>query len=117
MAANDERLRIAAHGTSDNYHAHFDPIVSAELAWGNRIARDWHLVDPKVGGYELTLAYSFHVELLKKTFRFPPNITLGVVGSESRVHGRRMSMGDKYMVGITAPFPKDWPAGDGRIEL
>ncbi|MFE0099492.1 hypothetical protein [Streptomyces sp. NPDC059009] len=113
----DERLRIAASGTRQHPHAHFAPVVEAELSWGNSVVRDWHLMDPKIGGWQLELARPFHVELLRETFRFPPNFALHVIGAEGPLPLPRMSLGDKCFMAVVAPAPKGWRAGNQEIPL
>lgn len=41
-------VRISAQGTPENLHSHLDPVVEAELSWGNKLAERWY-VDRRVG--------------------------------------------------------------------
>jgi hypothetical protein len=114
----NSRLLIASSGTKENPHAHLDPVVAAEVAWGNRIVQGWHIPDPHFGFWDLTLAQPFHVEELRATFRFPDTIGLSVIASRPGGQRLSMSLGDsRNFVGITAPPPKGWPDADADIEL
>src|SRR5690242_11349990 len=89
----DDRLRIAVSGTRDNPHAHLDPVVSAEISWGNRVVRDWY-TEHHVGYWEIRLERPLHVELLRKTFRFPPTIGLAVTNTASDTREPVMTLSD-----------------------
>jgi hypothetical protein len=114
---DDTRLRIAASGTQDNPHSHLDPIVAAELSWGNRVVKNWYVTDWHFGYWDLQLEKPFHVELLRNTFRFAPNIKLFATGHHPGGQQPQMGLGDSRFVGISAPLPKEWPAVDREIEL
>ncbi|MCM2418792.1 hypothetical protein [Streptomyces sp. RKAG293] len=116
---DDVRAPIAAAGTRENPHAHLDPIVAAELSWGNRITKDWHIVDYHFGDWLLTLEKPFHVDRLRETFVFPGTIRLGTYARHSDGSGGvRMCLGDQLnLMGIEAPLPKDLPAVNAEIEL
>ncbi|CCB73210.1 MULTISPECIES: hypothetical protein [Streptomycetaceae] len=113
----DTRLLIAASGTEESPHAHLDPVVAAEVSWGNRIVRDWYITDWHFGFWDLRLERPFHVELLRSTFRFPPNVKLFTIGHHAGGQEPKMGMGDGRFVGITAPLPQGRPTVDREIEL
>ncbi|MFI1092152.1 hypothetical protein [Streptomyces sp. NPDC020917] len=111
-------VRIARSGTPGNPHAHLDPLVEAEIRWGNEVAEDWHITDPHFGYWGLTLARPFHVDELRAHFTFPPSFTLGVTGSRPGGQKPSMSLGDRLnFVGISAPIPPGWPDADTAIPL
>src|SRR5690348_3508817 len=117
QSQNDTRLRIATSGTQENPHAPLDPIVAAEVSWGNRIVKDWYIPDYHFGYWDLKLEQPFHGELLRTTFRFPPNVKLFTTGHHPGGQKPEMGLGDSSFVGISASLPKDWPAVDREIEL
>ncbi|MEW2522305.1 hypothetical protein [Actinacidiphila alni] len=114
---DDSRVPIAAAGTDDNPHAHLDAVVAAEVGWGNRIERDWYITDPHFGYWDLRLARPFHVAELRAAFRFPGSVVLMAIGKRPGGQAPSLSMGDSRFVGITSPLPKDWPYGEGVVEL
>jgi hypothetical protein len=117
--APDQRLLLATSGYDGMPEAHLEPIVSAELSWGNSIRQSWRRTDPLLDDRRLTLAEPLHVDLLRQTFRFPPSI--GMYAVLPRPAGRqegRLVIGDSAnYVGINSPLPKDWPYGEGPVEL
>jgi hypothetical protein len=76
---DDLSLRIAASGTQENPHAHLDPIVAAELSWGNRIVKNWYVVDYHFGYWDLQLEQPFHVELLRSSCSAGVTVCLDLV--------------------------------------
>lgn len=111
-------VRIQDSGTKDNPHAHLDPVIAAEIGWGNQVVRDWHITDPHFGYWDLTLARPFHVDRLRTAFHFPGTIGLSVVASRPGGQRASMSLGDtRNFVGITAPPPTGWPDADTAIDL
>ncbi|MEE4544880.1 hypothetical protein V2S66_23305 [Streptomyces sp. V4-01] len=115
---SEQPVPVQPAGTGDNPHAHLDPVVAAEVRWGNRVERDWHITDPHFGYWDLTLARPFHLERLRAEFRFPPTIGLAAVASRPGGQRASMSLGDSAnLVGITAPLPAGWPDADADIGL
>lgn len=117
---DDEQRAVAAAGTDQEPHAHLVPVVEAELSWGNRVLSGWGRSDKLLDDRSLTLAYPFHVEDLRRTFRFPANIHLyAILPRPGYRHDKpRMLMTDvdRYVT-IHAPLPGDWPHGEGRVAL
>ncbi len=112
------RVTVATAGTPDNPHAHLDPVVEAEVRWGNEIAEDWHVTDPHFGYWGLVLARPFHLDALREHFRFPPSVGLRVVAAGPGGQRPSMSLGDRLnFVGITTPLPGDWAHGEGEVAL
>lgn len=108
---------IAAAGTEDNPHAHLEPIVAAEVRWGNRVLRDWYVIDPHFGYWDLKLARPFHVEELRAAFVLPATIGMSVVATRRGRQRATMSLGDtRNFVSITSPLSPDWPDADTEIE-
>jgi hypothetical protein len=113
-----EREPVATSGTADHPHAHLNPVVEAELSWGNEVAEDWHVTDPHFGYWGLTPARPFHVDALRERFRFPASVRLRVVAGGPGGQKPSMFLGDRVaFVGITAPLPGDWPHGEGEVAL
>jgi hypothetical protein len=111
-------VRIQDSGTKDNPHAHLDPVIAAEIGWGNQVVRDWHITDPHFGYWDLTLARPLHLDLLRAAFRFPDHIGLSVIASRPGGQRPSMSLGDtRNLVGVTAPPPPGWPDADADIDL
>lgn len=116
----DERQPIAATGTREQPQAHLEPVVAAELGWGNRVLSKWGRSDKLFDDRSLTLAHPFHVEELRRTFHFPPNIHLyAILPRPGYRHDKpRMLMTDvDGYVTIHAPLPADWPHGEGQVAL
>jgi hypothetical protein len=116
---DDDRCSLASGGTPESRHAHLEPIVSAELRWGNSIQYGWRRVDPLLDDRSLRLARPFHVEQLRKSFRFPPNISLTAVLPRPgyRERGRLILEDANDFVAIDSPLPDVWPYGAGQITL
>jgi hypothetical protein len=112
---SDDRLRIASRGSFDSPHRHLDPVVEAELRWGNRIAEHW-FVDRRVGSAILRLREPLHVDLLRRTFVFPPGFRLRTVGPRPD-REPTMALADAEHVGISGPLPPGFPAVDAEIPL
>jgi hypothetical protein len=111
---------IAASGTDDSPYAHLEPVVAAEVSWGNRVLSKWGRSDPLLDDRSLTLMYPLHVELLRQAFRFPPNITLhAILPRPGYRHDKaRLLLSDAdHYVAIHSPLPKDWPYGEGEVAL
>lgn len=119
MTSNDDRRLIAAEGDPDRAYSHLEPIVEAELSWGNSILYDWRWTDKLLDDRTLTLRQPFHVDLLRQTFRFPPNIRMYAMFPRPgyRERGRVMINDLNQYVTIDAPLPKDWPYGSGHVDL
>ncbi|MEU6854824.1 hypothetical protein ABZ901_33430 [Actinacidiphila alni] len=107
---------IPSAGTDDNPHAHLDAVVAAEVGWGNRIERDWYVIDWHFGYWDLVLAKPFHIAELRETFAFPESVVLTATVPRP---GQKPSLflGDSRFVSITSPLPKDWPYGEGEVGL
>ncbi|MBY8876161.1 hypothetical protein [Actinacidiphila acidipaludis] len=120
LPPNGPRRPIAAAGTREHPYAHLLPIVEAELACGNRVLSAWGRSDKLLDDRSLTLAQPFHVEDLRRAFRFPANIHLYAIlprpGHPLDKPRMLMTDVDRYVT-IHAPLPADWPHGDGRIAL
>ncbi|NUR02166.1 MAG: hypothetical protein HOY79_38225 [Streptomyces sp.] len=114
---HDSRQLIVAGGTEEAPHCNFDPVVEAELSWGNRIARDWRILDPHLGNWTLYLERPFHVDLLRVTFRLAPGIGFSAFPGQPNDSGPRMSMSDPTFTSIVSPLPRDWPREYRKIEL
>ena len=116
----DPRRPIATAGTPEHPYAHLVPVVEAELGWGNRVQSAWDRSDKLLDDRSLTLAYPFHVEELRRTFRFPANIHLyAILPRPGHRHDKpRMLMTDvdRYVT-VHAPLPDDWPDGEGQVAL
>jgi hypothetical protein len=117
--ALDQRLLLAASGYAGMPEAHLEPLVSAELSWGNSIRQSWRRTDRLLDDRRLTLARPLHVDLLRQTFRFPPSIGMYAVLPRPATHqeGRLMIGDSANYVGIDSPLPKDWSFGEGPVEL
>jgi hypothetical protein len=108
---------VASSGTADNPHAHLDPVVEAELSWGNEVAEDWHVVTA-ANHQALALARPFHVDALRERFRFPRDVGLYVIGARSRKEVPMMHLSDWFSKGhVTAPLPGGWPNADLAVPL
>ena len=116
----DSRRAIAAMGLPDRPEAHLDPVVQAELAWGNRVLSMWGRLDKLLDDRSLTLARPFHVEGLGRAFRFPANVRLYAVlprpGHQDGPPCLQLSDVDRFVT-IRSPLPEDWPHGEGQVEL
>jgi hypothetical protein len=111
MTSDDPRRPIAPHGDSDRPYGHLEPIVEAELSWGNRIEYNWRRTDKLLDDRTLTLQLPFHIDLLRQTFRFPRNIVLSAMLPRP---GYRPNRGrlliddmDQYAT-IDSPHPEGW---------
>jgi hypothetical protein len=119
MTTEHPRLRVASRGAPDRPYAHLQPIVEAELGWGNRARSPrWFQPDPAhdPSVWYFDLDQPFHVEELRAAFVFPDNVRLGVFAPGPR-QPPRMSLGDGNRIGITAPCPRDWLPGEGFVPL
>ncbi|SEO48850.1 hypothetical protein [Actinacidiphila rubida] len=113
-------VTIASSGTPGNRHAHLDPVVEAELAWGNRVSSTWGRTDKLLDDRSLTLAEPFHVAELRRTFRFPANIRLWAIlprPGHPREKPRMLLTDTDGYVTVHAPLPADWPHGEGEVAL
>jgi hypothetical protein len=120
MTDDDTRRLIAPCGTPDRPQAHLEPIVEAELAWGNRVLSKWGRSDKLLDDRSLTLTEPFHIELLRKTFRFPPNVRMwAILPRPGHRHDKPrllLSDTDRYVT-IHSPLSDDWPYGEGEVTL
>ncbi|MCW2506037.1 MAG: hypothetical protein JWO79_4321 [Actinomycetia bacterium] len=111
MTSDDRRRPIAPHGEPDRRYAHLEPIVEAELSWGNRVDYNWRRLDKLLDDRILTLMEPFHIGLLRRTFLFPPNIRLYAVlprpGYKHDV-GRLLISDTEDFVKIDSPLPEGW---------
>jgi hypothetical protein len=116
---DNDRCGLASSGTPENRHAHLEPVVSAELRWGNSIEYGWRRVDPLMDDRSLRLARPFHIERLRKSFLFPPDISLTAVLPRPgcRERGRLILEDANERVAIDSPLPDAWPYGAGEIRL
>ncbi|MEC3998616.1 hypothetical protein VSR01_36080 [Actinacidiphila sp. DG2A-62] len=113
-----EREPIATSGTADHPHARLDPVVEADLSWGNEVAEDWHVTDPRFEYWGLTPARPFHVDALRERFRFPYEVSLYVVGGRRRKDVPMMHLMDRLGVArVSAPVPDGWPNADLAVPL
>lgn len=117
MATDDNRRLIEAYGTHQAPHGNLDPVVEAELAWGNSIERDWRVGDPHLMDWTLVLAEPFHLDLLRETFRFAPGIRIGAFPGTPHGLGPRLTMTDPAYTSIISPLPAGWPDERRTIEL
>jgi len=116
--SEDARIPITSSLSRDNRHVHVDPLVDAEVRWGNEIAEDWHITDSRLSHWGLTLARPFHVDEVRARFSFPSDVGLYVVGARRRREVPTMCLSDILGVArVTAPLPEDWPHGEGQVEL
>lgn len=120
MSNDDTRRPIAAHGGADRPQEHLDPVVEAELAWGNRVLSGWGRSDKLLDDRSLTLAYPFHIDRLRQTFRFPPNIRMWAIlprpGYRHDKPRLLLSDTDAYVT-VHSPLPADWPHAEGEVIL
>lgn len=119
-AEGDARVRIAAAGTPVEPYAHLQPVIEAELSWGNRVLSKWGRSDPLLDDRTLSLAHPLHVELLRERFRFPPNVKLYAILPRPgyRHEKARLLLSDtgRY-VAVHSPLPADWAYGEGEVDL
>jgi hypothetical protein len=120
MSSDDTRQPIAAHGTGDHPETHLEPVVQAELAWGNRILSPWGRSDKLLDDRSLALAQPFHLDELRATFRFPPTVRMWAIlprpGYRHDKPRLLLSDTDAYVT-IHSPLPEPWPHGEGEVTL
>jgi hypothetical protein len=110
-------VQVASSGTPGNRHAHLDPLVEAEVRWGNEVAEDWHAAGPHPT-WTLRLARPFHVDRVRADFRFPSDVGLYVAGARRRRDVPAMCLGDILGVArVCAPLPAGWPAEEAAVPL
>lgn len=71
--------------------SHLEPVVAAELSWGNTVLRPFRYESH--GTYDLDVGAPLHLDRLRERFAFPDHIALGendsgqtwVVDGENRV--------------------------------
>jgi hypothetical protein len=116
---SDDRTPIAPKGAPGNPHAHLDPVVQAELSWGNALARDWYDPNPKVGDpLRCELRRPLHVERLRAAFAFPPTVRLSTSAPRGKGQRPLLHLYDaRGWVQITSPLPDGWPVEDREIAL
>ncbi|MEU6854823.1 hypothetical protein ABZ901_33425 [Actinacidiphila alni] len=119
-STGESRVPIAAEGTASEPHAHLAPLVAAEIGWGNRVLAKWGRSDPLLDDRSLSFLYPLHVDALRRTFGFPPNIKLYAImprPGHPREKARLLLTDTDRYVTIHSPLPKDWPYGEGEIAL
>ncbi|MEW2522304.1 hypothetical protein [Actinacidiphila alni] len=119
-AAADRRVPLAPTGLPDRPEAHLEPVVAAEVAWGNRVLAPWSRTDPLLDDRALSFLYPMHVELLRAKFRFPASVTLHAIlprpGYRREKARLLLTDTDRYVT-IHSPLPEDWPYGEGEVAL
>lgn len=113
----DARRLIASAGTPERVYAHLEPIVEAELSWGNRVRSTWRRLDKLLDDRTLSLRDPLHVDLIKQTFRFPGTVQMWAVLPRPghREKGRLLISDTTAFVTVDSPLPQDWTYA-GRIE-
>jgi hypothetical protein len=108
---------IAAAGKPGHDYAHLEPIVEAELSWGNRIFSNWGRTDKLLDDRTLALRDPFHVDLIRQTFRFPDSVQMWSVLRRPghREPGGFLISDTVAYATISSPLPHDWTYA-GRIE-
>jgi hypothetical protein len=108
---DDPRRLIASRGEPGRRYAHLEPIVEAELSWGNRVLSKWGRLDPLLDDRSLSLTAPFHLAQLRETFRFPPTIRLSATLPRTggkRDKGRMVIADPADFIMIYAPLPEGW---------
>lgn len=73
---SDGRVPVATATDQDGWAGRrLQPTIDAELGWGNEIVHELH--QDSDGRFRVTLAEPLHLDLLRDTFRFPPDVRLG----------------------------------------
>jgi len=111
MTSDDPRRPIASSGEPGRRYAHLEPIVEAELSWGNRIQSDWRRFDKFLDDRSLTLIWPFHLDKLRETFRFPPTVRLLATlprPGDKHDKGRLVISDTEDFVMIYSPLPEGW---------
>src|SRR4030088_842173 len=118
MTSNDDRRLIASGGDPDRPYSHLEPVVAAELSWGNRVLSNWGRTDPLLDDRTLSLMRPFHIDQLRQTFRFPPTVRLYAMLPRPgyREKGRLLLSDTERYVTIYSPLPKEWTEA-GEVEL
>jgi len=111
VTSDDRRHLLASRGEPGRPYTHLQPIVEVEEFWGNRVKYDWCRTDKLLDDRTLTLRDPFHLDRLRETFRFPPNIRLyAVLPRPGYKHdiGRLLISDTEDFVKIESPLPEGW---------
>jgi len=111
MASADPRRPIASAGTRERPQTHLEPVVEAELSWGNQIELEWGRLDKFLDDRSMSLMRPLHIEKLRETFRFPPHVLLSATlprPTYKHDRGRLVISDTENFVMIYSPLPEGW---------